>query len=615
MLIRNVLWLCLCSLVSAGCTDPASPPGAEPTTRSNPEALLHEKITAFPELGLEVPDDNTDAGAIVPIRFRALGPDSGLDFVRFDDFSGQHRLLEANGGGVAVLDVDADSLPDIFFSNGCRIPVNARDEQTPGGLFRNVDGSGFRDITYASGLIQTGLGFGCAVADINNDGFQDLCVTRYGSNQIWLNLGDGTFLETAEQMGLTDTSWGSSAAFADLNGDGNSDLFIVNYVMESDTSPRLCPEPSSPDGYMGCSPALFEATADCLYLSDGQGRFIDASRSSGLDQHPGKGLGVVICDLDGDDQPEIYVANDGQANTLFRVHTVPATGQQVTAIQLTEQAFSANLALNELGYAQAGMGVSAADFDRNGLTDLFLTHFYGDTNTLYENRSQPGNLLFRDGTRRSGLGPPSRDKLGFGTVAADFNLDGWCDLMTANGHVDDRSWLKAEQPFRMTAQVFANRQGRFQDVSTDAGEWFSQPQLGRGLAAADFNRDGKIDAVVSSQLQQATVLLNQSPTVTPPVQIHFYGRQSARIPVGLTVQVVPEPAGARLPVSQQIAAGGSYQSASEHMLTIPLTTSGNQSPPTLEIRVRWPSGIVISELLHTGRWVWTEGQIPYRIKP
>lgn len=612
MLNRNFLWLSLCCLITLGCSGPDPSTTSDDTAPPLPAATGTHQVPAFPELGPAAADDRDNVETIVPIRFKALGPESGLDFVRFDDFAGQHRLLEANGGGVAVLDVDADSLPDIFFSNGCRIPIAADDRRTPGSLFRNIDGTSFRNISTASGLIQTGLGFGCAVADIDNDGFQDLCVTRYGSNQIWLNLGDGTFVESAAEMGLTDTSWGSSAAFADLNGDGNTDLYIVNYVRESDVTPRLCPEPASPDGYIGCSPALFDAAADCLYLSDGQGRFIDASRSSGLDQHPGKGLGVVICDLDGDNQQEIYVANDGQANTLFRVHTSPTIEQQVAAVKLTEQAFSANLALNELGYAQAGMGVTAADFDRNGMTDLFLTHFFGDTNTLYENHSQPGHLLFRDGTRRSGLGPPSRDKLGFGTVAADFNLDGWCDLMTANGHVDDRTWLQDGQPFRMNAQVFANRQGRFEEVSSDAGEWFSEPQLGRGLAAADFNRDGKIDAVVSSQLQQATVLLNQSPALNSAVRIRFCGRESSRIPAGLTLEVLSDPDGHQMSAAQTLVAGGSYQSASEQLLTIPMITS-NEHNGMIRLRVTWPSGSVISDILHNGFWVWPEGRTPLQV--
>lgn len=610
--------LCVFILYACGCKDSSEtqdlvsqPP--KTTDAASPRALLQ----------IALDDPGTVQTPSAPIRFEPLGKAAGIEFTRFDDMRGQHRLLETNGGGVAVLDADADGWPDVFFSNGCKIPLQPDDHSTPGALLRNRAGQRFEDISRHSGLMQYGLGFGCAVSDVNNDGFDDLCVTRYGTVQLWLNCGDGTFLESAESAGLRHSGWGSSAAFADLNSDGNVDLYVVNYVQDSDSEPRLCPEPASPDGFIGCSPALFEAANDQLYLSDAAGGFVNISQQSGLNQHSGKGLGIVICDLDEDRRPEICVANDGEANFLFSLQPLPddmasddaqrSAVDASTRIRLKEQGISANFALNELGYAQAGMGIAAADFDRNGQLDLFLTHFYGDTNTLYENASKPGQILFRDATRQSRLGPPSRDKLGFGVVAADFNLDGWPDLITANGHVDDRTWLEGGQPYHMQTQLFQNQAGQFRDVSGDAGDWFSVPQLGRGLAHADFDRNGLPDAAISSQLQPAAVLINTTRVTNSAIRIRFVGRSSSRTPTGLlSISETQQNDSYRQQLShdvQQLAGGGSFQSCSESLVIFPTPPDKtNQTRRTIEIH--WPSQQIQTASIGAGMWVWVEGQNP-----
>ncbi|MFM7057615.1 MAG: FG-GAP repeat domain-containing protein [Planctomycetota bacterium] len=517
------------------------------------------------------------------IRFRTLGPESGFSFTRFDDQRGQWRILEANGGGVAVLDIDLDCWPDVFLTNGCRIPINPADRSTPGQLFRNRTRLKFDNVSRPSGLEQFGLGYGCAVADADEDGFDDLYLTRYGGNQFWQNNGDGTFTEVAAANGTRCGDWGSSAAFADLNRDGWQDLYVVNYLAESDTSPRLCPENASPTGFIGCSPALFDGVADRLYLSDGSGGYVDASADSGLASHPGKGLGVVICDFDGDSLPEIYVANDGEANFLFTVAVQPTAAGNVPGIRLTDIALQANAALNELGYAQASMGIAVGDFDHNSRSDLFLTHFFGDTNTLYLNHSTPGQLGFRDATRAAALGPPSRQKLGFGTVAADFDGDGWEDIFVANGHVDDRSWMQGGQPFQMQPQLFQNQQGRFADVSVSTGDWFQQAWLGRGAATADFNQDGRPDLVASCQLGPAAILINETRSLAVEQDFGFLsltaiGTSGPRTPWGLTLQ---DPAVGAL---WEVHPGESFQSASGREFM-----RGLKSGKT-ELQVRFPGG-------------------------
>ncbi|MFM7835643.1 MAG: FG-GAP repeat domain-containing protein, partial [Planctomycetaceae bacterium] len=257
----------------------------------------------------------------------------------------------------------------------------------------------FAERSEGSGLLQTGFCCGCAAADVDHDGFEDLYLTAVGGNQFWKNNGDGTFTETAKETGTQCGLWGSSAAFGDLDGDGNLDLYVANYLDVNQEEPVLCPEPRAPGGYIGCTPAMFRGVPDVVYLSDGSGGWREVSGAIQA-SFPGKALGVVICDLGGDSRPEVYVANDGQPNFLL----VADSGGESGELRLRDRAVEASAAVNYEGFGQASMGIAAEDFNRDGRTDLFLTHFYRDTNTLYVNRSQGDLLLFDDGTRTSLLG-------------------------------------------------------------------------------------------------------------------------------------------------------------------------------------------------------------------
>ncbi|MGC1272592.1 MAG: CRTAC1 family protein [Planctomycetaceae bacterium] len=546
--------------------------------------------------------------------FQTIAAESGLDFERYDDIRGQHRILEANGGGVGLFDFDRDGRLDVFLTNGCRLPRNPDDRETPCQLFRNRGAMQFDRVTDTSLVRQFGYTHGCAVGDVDADGFDDLYVTAYGRNALWRNNGDGTFSDITDATGTQVPQWSSSAAFADLDVDGDLDLYVTNYLDESDESPKLCPNAASPDGYEQCSPAVFDGVDDALFLSDGEGGFVDATATAGLAGLKGKGLGVVIGDLDNDCPPEIYVANDGQANFLLVARGDEGRGTRderqnesatgLSSLVYDERALAGNIALNELGYAQASMGIAAGDYDANGTTDLFLTNFYGDTSTLYANRSR---LLFEDATRASRIGAASRRTLGWGTVFVDIDNDGWLDLLVTNGHVDDRTWMpQGGEPYQMRPKVYRNRRdGTFADVSDSCGDYFTAEWLGRGLAVGDLDRDGCLDAVVAHQLAPSIALRNETSTAGRSLVLQLVGVESNRNGYCARVEVL----NAATKIDRTLFGGGSFQSASA-----PEVHVGLGDLATATVRLHWPSGTIDThDDLSAGQWIAVEGRSVFAI--
>jgi len=594
---------CGCLAVAAGCgNDPGPPAGA---ARRNPAAAQKREASPSPRLQPRARPQGT-----LP-SFRMIGSESGLAFERNDDIRGLRRIFEANGGGAAVFDFDRDGWLDVFLTNGCPLPLKLDDHQSPSELFRNRQDMRFQAVRGPSLLAQFGYATGCAVGDYDSDGFDDLYVVAVGPDTLWRNQGDGTFVDVTAKAGTYAPQWGSSAAFADVNNDGHLDLYVVNYLVESDESPKLCPNPGSPDGHEQCPPAMFEGADDVLFLSDGAGRFIDATNAVGIGGLRGKGLGVVISDLDGDGRPEIFVANDGEANFLFvpvhedqaapqdqAVLSVAGTHSGGITLRFREQALASGIAINASGYAQANMGVAAGDYDANGTLDLFITTFFGDTNTLYANR---GGLIFEDVTRSTKLAATNRNKLGFGTVFLDADNDGWLDLLVANGHVDDRTWMAHGDPYRMRPQIFRNDgDGSFADVSDWSGEYFGNEWLGRGVAIGDLDHDGRIDAVVCHQLAPSLALRNETPTDDAALELRLVGVSSNRNGYGAQVTVQ----GAEMNIVRELFGGGSFQSASAPEVHIGL------GPDRLghSIQIRWPSGAIETHVgVAAGAWTVIEG--------
>ncbi len=555
---------------------------------SNGELAAGPLQSTSPESPMqEVPLSDSAEEFVSGPLFSLGGPANGIEFTRYDDFTTQHRIAESTGGGCAVLDFDCDGWPDVLMLDGCKLVADVTASHPTCALFRNYGARQFGLVTSGSSLFPTSYLQGVSVGDYDSDGFPDIYFTAIGKSGMWRNNGDGTFTNVTSETGVEVNGWSTSCAFADLNSDGHLDLYVVNYLQDSISSPRLCPNPLAPGGHEQCPPSKYEGLNDVLFVSQGDGRFVDQTEAAGMGGLKGKGLGVVISDFDRDQTPEIFVANDGQANFLFVAKSAQGSenGNAGADLRYDQRGMIAGCALSRSGYAQASMGVAAGDFDGNGTIDLFLTHFYGDSNTTYLNRAK---LRFEDATRASGMAGVSRRVLGWGTVATDFDHDGWLDLMVANGHVEDRRWMGKGEPYAMEPHLFVNSgKGNFRDATKTAGEYFSQARLGRGVATGDLDRDGRMDFVVNHLQSASSVLWNETKVQRQGVQLKLQGIRSNRDGIGCKIELLDEQE--TVVGYRELVGGGSFQSSS--LPEVHFTLDENKKT---YFRVLWPSGVVDS---------------------
>lgn len=541
---------------------------------SSPAVALSDKIPSTEAGGLPAQAapaakaDLTSAAADSQIQLVDRHADAGIEFTYFNGETGFKYLVETVGGGVAVLDYDGDGWPDLYFCQGSDLPHNPSNRERSDRLFRNRGDGTFVDVTQQAGIAEHGYSIGCAAADVDDDGFPDMYVTNHGRSMLFVNNGDGTFRDATQDAGLDGERMASSAAFADFDGDGNLDLYVVTYV----ESLRICRGPDG--GPRPCDPAVHEGPPDNLYRNVGDGTFIDVSAESGVAEAAnGKGLGVLVADFDEDRRPDIYVANDTTPNFLFFNRTSPGG-----PIRFDERGLSSGAALNMRGEAEAGMGIACADFDGNGLLDLHVTNFYTESNTLYLNW---GGGLFEDASRVAGLTERTQQWLGFGTQAADFDLDGVPDLYVANGHI-----VKPQvrgQPWKMPAQLFRNTgAARFKEVSSTAGAYFSERCLGRGVARLDWNRDGRPDLAAVHQDRPAALLTNETPDAGAYLRVRLYGVESNRDAIGARLNVT---AGGRTQ-TVEICGGDGIMCSNERVQVIGVGTATSVD----RLEVFWPSG-------------------------
>lgn len=508
------------------------------------------------------------------IRFSDVAAAVGLDFTYFnspDPATEGKRMFEFTGGGVAVLDFDGDGWPDLYFPQGCRWPPDDHPGEFRDRLFRNVFGESAIDVTEACGLGDDGFSQGAAVGDFNQDGFPDLYVANIGENRLYCNNGDGTFRDVAVAGGLGGNRWTTSCAIADLNGDGHPDLYDVNYLTGDNVFEMICSSSGIP---RVCVPLYFPAEQDQVFLSNGAGGFRDVTESAGIVVPDGKGLGLVVAQLDGRGGLDLFVANDGVANFYFVNQADPGDN-----LRFAEQGLLSGLAFDENGKAQACMGVAAGDANGDRRLDFFVTNFHHESNTLYV--QQPGGT-FIDATRHAGLVEPSFDLLGFGTQFLDADLDGWPDLVAVNGHIDD--FRHEGAPYRMRPQVFHNLgEGRFVELADDSvGPWFQGEYLGRGLARLDWNRDGREEFAVSHLDTPAALLVNETASAGHSLAIRLIGTSGDRDAIGTTVRVT---AGGRT-WTRQLTAGDGYMASNERRLVFGL----GEATGVDAIEVQWTSG-------------------------
>ncbi len=510
------------------------------------------------------------ATSVIP-RFVDAAPSSGLKFEQDNGKSAERRLPETMSGGVGLLDFDNDGWLDIYAVQGGSFPPP---EKPAFGdrLYRNRGDGTFDDVTERAGLsrIAGGYGHGVAVGDYNNDGHADLFVTRWRSYALLANRGNGQFEDVTARSGLGgDRDWPTSAAWADLDGDGDLDLYVCHYLIFDLARAPVCSDSKTQVNHY-CSPRDFRSLPDHVFRND-DGQFVDVTAAAGFVDPDGRGLGVVAADLDDDNRIDLYVANDMSANYLFH---------NAGGFRFEETAMQAGAAANSSGRFQSGMGIGCGDLDGDGRPDLAVTNYYGESTTLFHNL---GRGLFADYTGSSGMGPPTRQMLGFGIAFLDANNDGRLDVISANGHVSD---YEPVFPWKMAVQLLAGEpNGRLTDVSARAGDVFRPLHLGRGLAAGDLDNDGRVDAVVQAQNEPLIFAHNETPSRGHWVTLRLEGTRSNRDGVG--ARVVIDAAGRRQ--AQQRIGGGSYQSASDPRIHFGL---GDAAQRVDHIEVRWPSGHV-----------------------
>jgi enediyne biosynthesis protein E4 len=537
-------------------------------------------------LGQKKNQPQTRAASSSSSVFKEAAQQGGLKFQHYNGMTGKFYLPEITGSGAALFDFDNDGDLDVFLVQGNVLEPNTKaagtlfpwtGPETPRGkLFRNDlevgRGISFTDVTEKSGIVATGYGMGVAVGDINNDGLPDLYLSNLGSNQMFLNKGEGKFSDVTKETGSDDPRWSTSAAFFDYDRDGWLDLMILNYADFSATNSPTCYSATTAKDY--CTPRVFRAPGNRLFHNKGNGAFEDVTVAAGIDKEFGHGLGVVTADFDDDGWIDIYVANDGDQNQLW---INEKNGR------FKNDALLAGAAVNRNGQVEAGMGVDAGDFDGNGTEDIFVSHLMDETNILYLNQ---GHALFEDRTREVGLGMPERRFTGFGTLFFDYDNDGWLDLLVANGAVQLLpELLRKKDPFPLGQpnQLFHNTgKGSFVEVVDPA----LQPlEVSRGAAFGDVDNDGDTDVLITNNNGPVRLLLNQVGSRNHWLGLRFVGKTGSRDMLGTQVEVVVSKDKV---LRRRARTDGSYLSANDPRVLVGLGTTVNVEA----VRVRWPDGMV-----------------------
>ncbi len=496
---------------------------------------------------------------------------AGITFRHNNGSAGDKLLPETLGSGCAFLDYDADGWPDILFVDGCDWPAAGRRRKSSLRLYRNNRNGTFTDVTQAAGLDIELYGMGVAVGDFNNDGFPDVFITCVGQNRLFRNTGKGTFVDVTRASGLAErTGFSTSALWFDYDRDGLLDLFVCNYVKWSREHDVFCSLDGRQKSY--CTPEAYRGETCWLFRNRGNGTFEDVTATSGVFDTSSKSLGVAMLDLDQDGWPDLVVANDTQPNKLYR---------NLRNGTFKDVALDTGVAFNSDGKARAGMGVDAGDIDNSGRDSIAFTNFENEMAGLYR-QIRPG--VFEDTALTAGIGQPSRATLGFGCLFADLDLDGQLDLVVANGNIDETvRGIQGNVGYAQPPHLFMNQGGgRFVDQASAVGDDFAQPKVGRGLACGDFDRDGDIDLLLTSNNGLARLYRNDRPAGNKSIRFHLRGTESNRDAIGATVRLFH----GGTSQSRMVRSGSSYLSQSELAVTFGVGTRDRID----RVTIAWPNG-------------------------
>jgi hypothetical protein len=526
-------------------------------------------------------------------RFEDITARAGLNFHHNSGAFGAKYLPETLGPGCAFFDFDGDGWLDILLVNGADWPGHLK-QRTSLALYRNNRNGTFTDVTERAGLASGPplYGLGVSVADYDNDGFPDILITAVGQNRLFHNTGKGTFIDVTQKAGLAPRlGFSTSALWFDYDRDGLLDLFVCNYVQWSPEHDVFCSVDGKIRSY--CTPEAYHGSTCWLFRNRGNGTFEDVTAKSGIFDTTSKALGVALLDYDRDGWPDLFVANDTQPNKLYR-NLRNGTFEDV--------AVKAGVAFSEDGKARAGMGVDVADFENSGAMGIAITNFDDEMMALY--RPDRGGS-FMDLAMKSGIGQESRKRLGFGCAFADFNLDGWLDLAAVNGHIDDTVRnIAGNHGYAQAPHLFLNAgHGMFHDVAAQVGGGFATPKVGRGLATGDFDRDGDVDLLVTTNQDPAYLYRNDVAPANKSLRLKLQGVKSNRDAIGAVVRVFT-PEGAQM---RMVKTGSSYLSQSELAVTFGL---GRRTQAD-RVVVEWPSGQTQEfRGVKAGGWKCIEGRNP-----
>jgi hypothetical protein len=509
-------------------------------------------------------------GAAATVVFTDITTPAGITFVHTSGAFGKKYLPETLGSGCAFVDVDGDGWQDIFLVNARSWPGQKKAPSYPA-LYRNNHDGTFTDITRQAGLAVEMYGLGVAAADFDNDGRLDLYVTGLDSNHLFRNLGAGKFADVTRAAGVADGGFSTSAAWVDYDKDGRLDLFVGHYVEWSAEKDLFCTIDGTHKSY--CTPESYKGASPTLFRNRGDGTFENVTARAGLQDPTCKSLGVAVIDFDSDGWPDLFVANDTQPNRLYRNRRDGT---------FADVAVSAGVAFNEAGVARAGMGVDAADYDRSGRESLIIGNFSNEMMGLYHNE---GHGLFIDEAAVAGIGRPSLLTLTFGCFFFDYDLDGWLDIFSANGHVaDDIQAVQKTVTYAQPPHLFRNvGRGRFEAATRQSGRALQEPIVARGAAYADIDRDGDLDVLVSTNGGRPRLLRNDGGNANHFLTISTAGTTSNRDGIGakVTLKVSTD-----VTLSRTVRSGSSYLSQSQ----LPLTFGLGSSAGVERVEVAWPGG-------------------------